>query len=308
MKNKSIGGSVCLALAAVIWGSTFVAQEESTVGPFTFQGSRNVVGALFLLAVICIITSVKKANGTYVRPSHEENKKLLIGGACCGVVLCLAMNLQQVGIYYGSGAGKAGFITAMYILIVPLCGIFAHKKPSLKMWCCIAVAAVGLFLLCFDVKALKNGEGMGICVGDFFVFLSALSFALHIVAVDKFVANADGIKLSFVQFAVAGVVSCVLMLLFENPAVADIKNGSFQILYAGICSSGIAYTLQIVGQKSTPPVVASLLMSLESAFAMLTQIAVIGRIPLLYEGIGCVVMFFAIMLAQLPSKKVMDNE
>ena len=308
MKNKSIGGSLCLTLAALLWGSTFVAQEVNTVGSFTFQGVRSMVGALFLLVLIAIITAIKKSKGTYVKPTKEDNKNLLIGGVCCGLVLCLSMNLQQFGIALGSEAGKAGFITAMYILLVPVYGLFAKKRVGARIWSCIAVAVVGLFLLCMDLSQVKNGNFLVIGIGDFFVMLCAFSFALHIITVDKFVDKVDGVKLSFMQFVVAGSISLVLMFVFEQPTVSGIVKGAFPILYAGICSSGIAYTLQIVGQKNTPPVIASLLMSLESVFAVLTQIAVMGRLPSLQEAIGCIVMFAAIIIAQLPDKKVKAHE
>lgn len=306
MKNKSLGGSFCLTLAALLWGSTFVAQEVNTVGSFTFQGVRSFVGSLFLVIVIFVMTAVKKAKGTYVKPTKEDNKNLVVGGICCGLVLCLSMNLQQIGMSLGSQAGKAGFITAMYILFVPVYGLLGKKKVQGRIWACIALAVVGLFLLCIKPEDIKAGQ-MAISIGDFFVILCAFSFALHIIVVDRFVSKVDGVKLSLMQFVVAGAISCVLMFAFEQPTISGIIDGAFPILYAGICSSGIAYTLQIVGQKNTPAVIASLLMSLESVFAVLTQIAVMGRIPTLQETVGSVIMFAAIILAQLPEKQVAKN-
>ena len=306
MKNKSVGGSLCLTLAALLWGSTFVAQEVNTVGAFTFQGVRSMVGSLFLLVVIGIMTAMKKSRGTYEKPTKEDNKNLLLGGVCCGLVLCLSMNLQQIGMELGAQAGKAGFITAMYILLVPVYGLFAKKRVSIRIWCCIAIAVVGLFLLCINFDELRAGN-LAVGVGDIFVMLCAFSFALHIIVVDVFVEKVDGVKLSFMQFVVAGIISCVLMFVFEQPTISGILKGAFPILYAGICSSGIAYTLQIVGQKNTPAVIASLLMSLESVFAVLTQIVIMGRLPSVQESMGCVVMFAAIIIAQLPDKKVNDH-
>ena len=301
--NKKIGGSFCLGLAALLWGSTFVAQEVNTVGTFTFQGVRSMVGSLFLLIVIAVITAFKKKNGTYVKPTKKDNYNLLMGGLCCGLVLCLSMNLQQYGMQLGAESGKAGFITAMYILLVPVYGLFAGKKVGVRIWGCIALAVVGLFLLCINFSSFKDG-GMGISLGDFFVLLCAFSFALHIIVVDYFVAKVDGVKLSLMQFVVAGIISCVLMLVFERPTVDAVVQGAFPILYAGICSSGIAYTLQIVGQKNTPPVIASLLMSLESVFAVLSQIVFFRRVPSVQEMVGCLIMFAAIIIAQLPDGKV----
>ena len=306
MKNKSVGGSLCLTLAALLWGSTFVAQEVNTVGAFTFQGVRSMVGSLFLLVVIGIMTAMKKSRGTYEKPTKEDNKNLLLGGVCCGLVLCLSMNLQQIGMELGAQAGKAGFITAMYILLVPVYGLFAKKRVSIRIWCCIAISVVGLFLLCINFDELRAGN-LAVGVGDIFVMLCAFSFALHIIVVDVFVEKVDGVKLSFMQFVVAGIISCVLMFVFEQPTISGILKGAFPILYAGICSSGIAYTLQIVGQKNTPAVIASLLMSLESVFAVLTQIVIMGRLPSVQESMGCVVMFAAIIIAQLPDKKVNDH-
>ncbi|MBP3580503.1 MAG: DMT family transporter, partial [Clostridia bacterium] len=218
MKNKSLGGSFCLTLAALLWGSTFVAQEVNTVGSFTFQGVRSFVGSLFLVIVIFVMTAVKKAKGTYVKPTKEDNKNLVVGGICCGLVLCLSMNLQQIGMSLGSQAGKAGFITAMYILFVPVYGLLGKKKVQGRIWACIALAVVGLFLLCIKPEDIKAGQ-MAISIGDFFVILCAFSFALHIIVVDRFVSKVDGVKLSLMQFVVAGAISCVLMFAFEQPTI-----------------------------------------------------------------------------------------
>ncbi len=306
MNNKMFAGNFCLTLAALLWGSTFVAQEVNTVGAFTFQGVRSIVGSAFLLVVIAIMTAFKKAKGTYVKPTKQDNKNLLLGGIACGLVLCLSMNLQQIGMSLGSESGKAGFITAMYILLVPVYGLFARKRVGVRVWGCIALAVAGLFLLCIDLSKLSGGT-MAVGIGDFFVILCAFSFALHIIVVDLFVTKIDEVKLSLMQFLVAGTISCVLMLIFEQPTIDGIVQGAFPILYAGICSSGIAYTLQIVGQKKTPPVIASLLMSLESVFAVLSQIVVLGRLPSAQEAVGCVVMFTAIIIAQIPERKAKVN-
>ncbi len=305
MADKKLLGSIQLMVAAMLWGSTFVAQDiaGNYVGPFTYQATRCVVGSVFLLVLILIIDGYKHLKGSYVKPSKEYNKNLILGGLVCGVVLCLSMNLQQCGIYYGTEPGKAGFITAMYILLVPVYGLFAKKRAGLRIWCCIAVAVVGLFLLCVDLQTIKTSGVLKLSMGDILVILCAFSFALHIVAVDHFVQKIDGVKLSFLQFVVAGSMSFVLMLAFEEPTVSSIVAGAGPILYAGICSSGIAYTLQIIGQKNTPPVIASLVMSLESVFAVITQIIVLQIKPSLQEAIGCVVMFAAIIIAQLPERK-----
>ena len=296
--NSKLKGSICILLATVIWGSTFVAQSAASeyVAPFTFQGVRSVIGTLFLLALIAVLDNSSKRKGTYKKPTKEENKLLVIGGIVCGVVLAGAMNLQQIGVYLGADPGKAGFITTMYILLVPVFSLFMRKRVTGRVWIAVALGVVGLFFLC-----MKEGTGLRFVPADIYLILCAAVFSLHIIVVDFYAPKVDGVKLSCVQFFVAGTISVILMFLFEKPDLHLILKAAFPILYAGIGSSGIAYTLQIIGQKYTPPTIASLLMSMESVFALVTQIVIMQLLPSSRETAGCVLMLFAIVVAQLPS-------
>ncbi len=295
MNKQQLKGSIALLLAAFIWGSAFVAQSKAmeSIHPLTLQSLRSFVGAAFLVPVIAVLDAGKKKAGTYKKMDKTDKRNLLAGGIVCGIILCLASNLQQFGMNANVDPGKAGFITAMYLLLVPLFGLFMGKKVPIKMWICIIAGVVGLYLLCMT-------GSFSLSIGDTLVILCAVVFAFHILAVDHFVKICDGVKLSCLQFIVGGIISTVLMLIFTQPSIEAIKTAIFPILYAGIGSCGIAYTLQIVGQKYTPATLASLLMSLESVFAVLTQIAIMGTFPTLRETWGCVIMFVAIIISQLP--------
>ena len=297
MKNSELKGNLLLMLTALIWGCAFVAQSVSMdyIGPFTFQSVRSLLGAAVLVPVFLILDAGKKKAGTYQAPTGEEKKTLLIAGIVCGCIMTVAANLQQIGIQYTS-AGKAGFITAMYILIVPVLGLFLKKKVPGRIWLCILIAVVGLYLLSVT-------EGFSsISKGDVYVLLCALAFSFHIMAVDHYASLVDGVRLSSIQFLICGVLSGILMFLFEEPNLENILNAAVPILYAGIMSCGVAYTLQIIGQKYTRPTIASLIMSLESVFAVLAGIVVLREIPTARETMGCVLMFLAIIIAQLPSR------
>lgn len=309
MQNQKLKGTIYILIATIIWGSAFVAQSASTVAPFTYQGVRSVIGAIFLVILSLVVDNIAKKKNPDAEITVWNDKTLIIGGLVCGVILFGAMNLQQFGLYLGTEAGKAGFITAMYILMVPVIGLFLKKKVKLNVWLGIVVAVFGLFLLCVNPQ-----KGFVLQKGDIYVILCALVFAFHIVAVDYYAPKVDGVKLSCVQFIVAGGISCVCMFLFEEPKVNEIIDNTIPILYAGIGSSGIAYTLQIVGQKYSPPTLASLAMSFESVFAVVSQVLVsfvlymAGKgelsLPTSRELLGCFVMFVAIMVAQfeLPLK------
>lgn len=311
MQKQNLKGTVYILLATVIWGSTFVAQSSAQISPFTFQGMRNAVGALFLVLLSLVLDKSAKKRGTYKKMTKSEFKTLLFAGTVCGVVLFCAMNLQQFGIYYGTGAGKAGFITAMYMLIVPVFGFFLGKKVPKNVLFAIAIALVGLFLLC-----MSDTSSLGFSKGDLMVLACSFAFAVHIMLVDHFAPNIDGVKLSLVQFVVSGILSCICMLSFEEPSLDGIKLAIGEILFAGIGSSGIAYTLQILGQKYTSPTVASIVMSFESVFAMLCEVVVFLicptfaggslSLPTAPEVLGCVLMFIAIFIAQKPEKKNND--
>lgn len=305
MQNKQLRGTIYILIATIIWGSCFVAQSASTIGPFTYQGVRSMIGALFLVVLSFVLDTVSKNKQQVMK---WTDKTLLKGGFVCGLILFGAMNLQQFGIHLGTEPGKAGFITAMYILIVPIIGLFLKKKVQVNVWLGIAIAVVGLFMLC-----INPSEGFKLQQGDICVILCAVVFAFHITAVDYYAPKVDGVKLSCIQFIVAGGVSCICMFLFEEPKVGEIIDNTVPVLYAGIGSSGIAYTLQIIGQKYSPPTLASLAMSFESVFAVLSQVVVTfvvylaGKgelvLPTTRELVGCAVMFAAIMLAQIEFPK-----
>lgn len=300
MKSKELRGSLLLLVTAMIWGCAFVAQSVSMdyVGPYTFQVVRNLLGALALLPLIVYSDHKKRRTGQPPMTADQE-KQLWQGGIVCGVVLGVASNLQQIGIQFTT-VGKAGFITALYILIVPILGLLFRKKVPIKVWGCIAVAVIGLYLLCMQ-------GGFSLSKGDTFVALCALVFSVHILVIDYYAVRVDGIKLSCLQFFIAGVTSLIPMVLWEQPTLQGIMGAWLPILYGGVCSSGIGYTLQVLGQRDTKPSVASLIMSLESVFSVLAGILLLGQVPSLREAIGCVLMFGAIVLAQLPERRKQGN-
>lgn len=243
-------------------GTAFVAQSSGMdfMEPFTFNGIRNLIGAASLLPCIVLFKKMNEKNGN-VAAVPGTKKDLIIGGVACGILLFTASSLQQIGLVYTT-AGKAGFITACYIVIVPLLGVFLHKKIGWKVWLAVGIALVGLYFLCIT-------ESLSIGKGDLYVLFGALVFSLHILVIDHFSPKVDGVKMSCIQFLVCGVVSMVPMFLLETPSLESIFAGWFPLLYAGVFSSGVAYTLQIVAQKNMNPANASLILSMESCFAVL---------------------------------------
>lgn len=289
-----------LLLAAFIWGSAFVAQSVGMdyVEPFTFNCVRNLVGGLVLIPCIYLLRnrSGRKGADDTLRdaPVQEDKKILLIGGVSCGVILCLASNMQQIGIQYTS-VGKAGFITALYIVIVPIMGIFLKRRCGWKVWVSVAIALVGFYLLCMV-------GGFSLEPGDIYLLVCAVLFSVHILVIDHFSPMVDGVKMSCIQFFVCGVLSGIAMFLAESPDIRSILAAWLPILYAGVLSSGVAYTLQIVGQKNYNPTVATLLLSLESVFSVLTGWVVLHQKLSARELSGCVLIFLAVILAQLPER------
>lgn len=296
--------AMMLMLAAFIWGTAFVAQSVGMdcLGPFTFNGVRNFIGAAALLPCIWFLDKLntKERAGDGVEKSEpqrknpEGKKDLITGGTACGVVLFTASSLQQVGLQYTT-VGKAGFITACYIIIVPVCGIFLHKKIGRKVWIAAALSLAGLYLLCITEKFMVGR-------GDLLVFLCAMVFSAHIMVIDYFSPKVDGVRMSCIQFFVCGMLSLIPMFLLENPQMAAVIKSWAPILYAGVLSSGVAYTLQIVGQKNVNPAIASLILSLESCFSVLAGWVILKQQLSVKEAFGCVLMFTAIILAQLPEK------
>lgn len=299
MKKGNLRSSALLLLTACIWGVAFVAQSVGMeyVGPFTFNFVRSILGGLVLIPCIFFLKREKKAEAEKVSEEEKKarRKTLLVGGICCGVALCLASNFQQIGIQYTT-VGKAGFITACYIVIVPVIGLFMKKKCSPMIWLSVLLAVVGLYLLCIN-------EQFSIGYGDILVFVCAILFSVHILIVDYFSPKVDGVKMSCIQFLVCGLLSGIAMLFAEQPQLSAVLLAWKPIAYAGIMSCGVGYTLQIVGQKGMNPTIASLILSLESCISVLAGWLLLGQTLSMREGLGCVVMFAAIILAQLPAKE-----
>ncbi len=297
-------------LTSFIWGSAFVAQSSGMdyVGPYTYNMARNVLAFLFLIPVIYVIGKKKgmtdnadSGTGIDETASRGANWKsillpdrtTLVGGICCGLVMAVASSLQQIGITMTT-AGKAGFITALYIILVPLMGVFIGKKIPRIIWFCVVLAMAGFYLLC--VK-----EGFSISKGDILVLFCSVGFSVHIMTIDHFTSKGvDGVKMACIQFAVAAIVMTPVMFLLENPSVSGLLSAWMTIAYAGILSSGVGFTLQIVAQKDTDPTTATLIMSLESVFAAVSGCLFLNEVLLPKEILGCILVFVAVILAQVP--------
>ena len=301
MKKEKVPvrNSLLLLLTATIWGIAFVAQSVSMdyIGGFTFNSIRSLIGSLTLLPVILLLNKQKSAEEKNRSQTSSSQKLLITGGICCGIILCLASNFQQFGIKYTT-VGKAGFITACFIIIVPVIGIFLRKKCSPFIWIAVILSLCGLYLLC-----LTPGEGFAIGKGELLVLICAFLFSIHILVIDHFSPLVDGVKMSCIQFFVCGILSGIPALLLEKPDLTDILAAKVPVLYAGIMSCGVAYTLQIVGQKNMNPTVASLILSLESCISVIAGWLLLGQSLSSREIWGCILMFGAIILAQLPQKE-----
>ena len=292
MKHNFVRQNIFPVLAAVIWGMAFVAQSVGAdhVGPFTFNAARSFIGFLFLL-VVCVVLRIKD------KPSYDRQyyKDLIIGGICCGLALTLAVNFQQKGIETTT-SGKAGFITALYIVLVPIAGLLLKKKAPRLIWLSVAIAVAGLYFLSIN-------EEFHITQGDFLMLLCALCFTGHIMVIDHFTNRVNGIELSCMQFLVCALLSAGGMLVTETPTWSGIVSCAIPLLYVGVLSSGVAYTLQILAQKGSNPTVVSLLMSLESVFATVFGALILHEIMSGREILGCGLMLVAVVLAQLPTSK-----
>ncbi len=285
--------SLMLFLAAFIWGTAFVAQSVGMdyLGPLSFNGARFLMGSAVLLPVIVF----NRTRGIKEGKPVSGWKDTVAGGVCCGLVLCAAALLQQYGILYTT-VGKAGFITTLYIILVPFFGIFLKKKIPGKVWAGAAIAAFGMYLLCMS-------ESLSLGRGDTLVFLCAVLFSVHILVIDYFSPKADGVELSCIQFLTAGVIGSILAFVFERPDAGAFLKGIVPLAYAGILSSGVAYTLQVVGQRDMDPTIASLILSLESVVSMLAGWVILGQALTGRELTGCGLVFGAVILVQLPGKK-----
>ena len=295
MKANRIRQNVFPVLAALIWGTAFVAQSVGAdyVEPFTFNTARSAIAFLFSLVLCGVFSRLRRrdfSGEAQARPASRRD--LMLGGVLCGVALTVATNLQQKGLETTS-SGKAGFITALYIVIVPVVGLFLKKKAPGTIWISVVLAVAGLYCLCIN-------EGFSVTSGDVYVMLCAFCFSAHILVIDHFTQKVDGVALSCVQFFVATVLSAVGMLVSESPSWSALLQCAGPILYVGILSSGVAYTLQILAQKDSNPTVVSLLLSLESVFATLAGALLLHDRMSGREYFGCVLVLAAVILAQLP--------
>ena len=297
MKTNFVRQTVLPVLAAFIWDTAFVAQSlgAELLPPFAFNAARSAVAFVFLLAVCLVLRAVRRGRG---RPASStvSRGQLALGGLCCGAALTVATNLQQKGLET-TASGKAGFITALYIIIVPVLGLLLKKKAPKTVWLGVVLALAGLYCLCV------TDSFTSVTAGDLYVLLGSLCFAVHMLLIDHFTRKVDGVELSCAQFLVAALFSAVGMLLTEQPTLTGLTAGLGLILYVGVLSSGVAYTLQIVAQKGSNPTVVSLLLSLESVFAVLAGAAVLHDRMSGREYLGCLLMLAAVVLAQLPDRK-----
>lgn len=293
MKRFSLKSSLLLFLAAFIWGIAFVAQSVGMdyMGPLSFNGARFLMGGTVLLPVVFFRRKKKKEKGIV----SADLKTTITGGVCCGLALCSASLFQQYGIMYTT-VGKAGFITTLYIILVPFFGIFLKKRITGRVWTGAVIAAAGMYLLCMS-------ERLALSKGDTLVFVCAVLFSVHILVIDYFSEKADGVELSCIQFFTAGVIGSIGALIFEQPTLQAMADGIIPLAYAGILSCGVAYTFQVIGQKDMDPTIASLILSMESVFSVLAGFIILNEELSKRELSGCILVFAAVILVQLPDKK-----
>ncbi|MDD4688971.1 MAG: DMT family transporter [Eubacteriales bacterium] len=293
-QNSKLRSDLLLFLAAFVWGIAFVAQEEGAkiLQPFTFNAIRMTIGGLVLIPFVFALNGRKRA-----QKEEGSAKTLLLGGILCGTALCIASALQQTGLGYTS-ASKAGFITALYMVVVPILGLFLKKKVRPVVWVAVMLSCVGMYMLCVTDGFTE------INIGDIVVMLSSFFYATQILLIDYFVEKVDPVKLSCVQFFAVGIFSAIPALLIEHPPIENILAAWGPLLYTGVFSCGIAYTCQMIGQKGATPAVAALIMSLESVFAAIAGVILLPASNTLSatQLIGCVLMFGAIVLTQVPIK------
>lgn len=302
MRSQKMLGSAMLLIAALVWGCSFTVQSIGLdyVGPYTLQGVRMLVGSAVLAPIVFWRSRGRRRAG--IETTKKQKRTAAIAGIACGVILAVAANLQQVGIQamqlgmQENVAGKAAFITAMYVLIVPLISVLLGKRIGVRVLFAAVMGAAGLYLLCMQGGALRLAPGDGI------MMLCALGFAAHILVIDYFSADVDGVLLSCLQFLVAGIVTLIPMYALETPTWGAILHAWLPIGYMGVMSCGVAFTLQIIGQKYVSPTAASLLMCMESVFSVLCGMLILKEIPSAQEALGCIVMLAAILVCQLPGK------
>ncbi len=293
MMNQKFKSSILLVLATVIWGSTFVAQSVGMdyIGPFTFQAIRCFLAVLALLPVIYLFDGSERKH--FIK--KWADKSLWLAGSACGVALFAAANLQQVGLI-DTAAGKAGFLTAMYIVLVPILGLFLRRKPSFMAYISVGIAVIGIYLLsCVGVSQIS--------IGDVLLLGCALAFAVQITLVDHFAPTVDNLRLNCIQSFVCALLSAVVMIFTETVQMQTVLDCWLPLCYAGILSMGVAYSLQIIGQRYIEPTIAALFMSLESVFAAISGSLVLNERMNTQEIFGCILVFTAILISQIPTKK-----
>ena len=299
MRNKAFLGSIVLTVTAMIWGAAFVFQRTGmeNIGPYTFASVRMVLAAVFVGILSLIIDSVQAKKSPDGAAKKKLNKNTVKGGVFGGIALCVASTLQQIGLQY-TEAGKAGFITALYMLLIPLISwIFLHGKIDGQTWIAVVMGAVGLYLMCI------KGD-FSLALGDTYIVLCAFGFAIQILILDHFMGDADPVKLSVIEFAVTAVLTAIPAIIIEHPGWDNIISAAGPLLYCGCISGGLGYTGQSIGQKLTEPTVAGMLMSLESVFALIAGALILNETMTPKELFGCGIMFAAIILVQIPIKKL----
>ena len=291
-------GVLAFLITTCIWGFAFIAQKSAMdyIGVFTMNGLRSLLGAVFLVPVIVISDLIKGKKPSVLGVKDPKDKKfLLVGGLLCGVFMTLASTLQQYGVKETT-VTKAGFLSALYIIIVPVITVFFGKKIGWNGWAGVAIGILGMFLLCFNLGELKD---LSINKGDLIIIVCSFFFSIHILVIDKYSPATDAIRLSCIQFIVCGVTCTILAFIFENPQWENVKAAGFAIFFAGVVSCGIGYTLQMVGQKFVPAHIAPLLMGLECVFSLIADWIFYQKLMTAQEYIGCLLIFIAIILAQL---------
>ena len=301
MKHNQLRQVVFPILAAFIWGTAFVAQDlcADVIDTFTFNAARSYIAVVVLLIIIAIFSAFNKDKPTPTKMQKRQNRReLLLGGICCGTALAIASNFQQAGLAAGTDAGKAGFLTALYVVLVPVFGLLFKRKVNLATWIAVGLSVIALYLLCI------KGD-FSLAPGDLLVLVCAVCFAVHILLIDHFTARCDGVKLSCLQFLFAAIWSTILALIFDTIDFHVLWECILPLLYVGVFSCGVGYTLQILAQKDSNPTVVTILLSLESVFAVIAGAIILHQQMSLREYIGCALMFIAVVLAQVqfPAKK-----
>ena len=293
--NTQTKNSLLLLLCSLIWGTAFVAQSAgSGMGAYSFLAGRSWLAVLVLIPTVMVFDAIRRKSGTDAKPkTAAEKKKLLAAGFVCGTLLFAASAAQQIGITINPSTAKAGFLTAMYVVLVPVFGLFFRRKVSLPVWIAVALSVGSLYLLCIK-------GSFSLAPGDLLVLVCAVCFAVHILVIDHFTAFCDGVKLSCLQFLFAGTWSTILALFFDTISLQVLLDCIWPLLYVGVFSCGVGYTLQILAQKDSNPTVVTILLSLESVFAVIAGAVVLHQQMTAREYLGCVLMFAAVVLAQIP--------